>query len=359
MSQAVELMTPTVAAEGLTGLVVADVHKFFGSNHVLRGVDLAVERGTITAVLGPSGCGKTTLLRVIAGFLRADGGRGTLEGRVLFDGSRSLPPERRHIGIVPQEGALFPHLSVEQNVAFGVPRGPDRRAKVAAWLDVVGLHAMTAARPHELSGGQQQRVALARALAAEPALVLLDEPFSSLDAALRVQVREDIGRILRETNSTAIIVTHDRHEALSLADRVAVMFDGAIQETAPPQQLYQAPSSLRVATFVGDAVLLDGEAVDGIAITVLGRNRLARPVDDGLVTIVVRPEQFVVHPHGVSGLVVERRYYGADSLLRVLLDAGPVIVARAPGATILDVETRTGVRISGDVIAFPRDSPAP
>jgi len=359
MSRAIDLMTPEREVDGgnkrPAGLVVSEVQKSFGANHVLRGVDLSVDRGTITAVLGPSGCGKTTLLRIVAGFLRADGGRGTLEGRVLFSGSRSVPPERRHIGIVPQEGALFPHLSVEQNVAFGVPRGSARRAKVAEWLELVGLHGMTAARPHELSGGQQQRVALARALAAEPELILLDEPFSALDAALRVQVREEVGRILRETNSTAIIVTHDRHEALSLADRVAVMLDGAIAEEAPPSELYQYPSSLRVATIVGDAVLIDGEVNDGVCTSALGRNHVARPVDDGAVTIVVRPEQFVVDPEGAPGVVVERRFYGADSLVRVRLDAGPVIVVRAPGATALGVETRTGMRISGAVIGYPRD----
>lgn len=333
-------------------LVVTGLTRSFGSNHVLRGIDLDVGGGTIAAVLGPSGCGKTTLLRVVAGFLTADGGRGALGGALLFEGRRSVPPERRRVGVVPQEGALFGHLSVADNVAFGVPRGVDKTTRVGELLDLVGLQGAQDARPFELSGGQQQRVALARALAAEPALVLLDEPFSSLDAALRVLVREEIGRVLRRANCTAVLVTHDQQEALSLADQVAVMLDGCIAQAGSPRELYTAPGSLRVATFVGDAVVLSGEVRAGNAQTVLGRHSLVHGLGDGPATVVIRPEQIVVDEGGVTAHVIEHRYYGADAKVRFRLSTGDEVVARVPGAVDLADGMGTGLRVEGDVLVY-------
>jgi len=334
-------------------LVIRSLTKKFGANNVLRGVDLDVASGTIAAVLGPSGCGKTTLLRIVAGFLTADRGRGALGGAVLFDGDRSVPPERRRVGIVPQEGALFGHLNVTDNVAFGLPRGADKVRRVGELLELVGLAAAATARPFELSGGQQQRVALARALAAEPALVLLDEPFSSLDAALRVQVREEIGRVLRRANCTAVLVTHDQQEALSLADQVSVLLDGRIAQTDSPRELYATPLSLAVATFIGEAVVLRGVANDGVAETVVGRHGLVTPLDNGPVTVVIRPEQIMVGDGlGIPVRVLEHRFYGADTRVRCALDSGGELVARVPGAIHLEVGMSTEIRVEGDVLAY-------
>jgi iron(III) transport system ATP-binding protein len=342
-----------VPAAGEAGrLVVTGLTKSFASNSVLRGIDLDVAGGSIAAVLGPSGCGKTTLLRVVAGFLTPDSGRGALSGAVLFESRRSLPPERRRIGIVPQEGALFGHLNVAENVGFGVPRGVDKASRISEMLALVGLQGLEEARPFELSGGQQQRVALARALAAEPALVLLDEPFSSLDAALRVHVREEIGRVLRRANCTAVLVTHDQQEALSLADHVAVMLGGRIAQAGAPHELYTAPVSLAVATFVGEAVILPGQVTHGIVHTALGRHGLVHRPEDGAATVVVRPEQIVFDENGVMAQVIEYRYYGADAKVRCRLDTGVEVVARVPGVVPIADGMRAGLRVEGDVLAY-------
>jgi iron(III) transport system ATP-binding protein len=344
-------VTSPTADTGEAGrLQAAGLVKSFGSVPVLTGVDLDVPAGEVAAVLGPSGCGKTTLLRIIAGFLRADRGKSSLGGVLLFDDRTSLAPERRGIGVVPQEGALFPHLSVGANIGFGLARGSGREKRVAELLEMVGLAGSAGARPHELSGGQQQRVALARALAPNPALVLLDEPFSSLDAALRVHVREEIGRVLRDAKCTAVLVTHDQEEALSLADLVAVMLGGVIAQAGSPRDVYTAPVSLEVATFVGDAVLLAGDARDGAVRTALGRHNLARPVAAGSVRVVVRPEQFVVDPAGVSAEVVDCRYYGADGTIRGRLANGEHVVARV--REIAAIGDRVGLRVDGDVLAY-------
>src|ERR1700691_372873 len=207
-------------------VAVTGLHKAFGTHPVLTGVDLEVPAGSLTAILGPSGSGKTTLLRLMAGFDRADAGTIKI-GDVLVDSPGvHLPPARRRIGYVPQEGSLFPHLTVEANVGFGLAARERRGGKVASMLEAVGLGGLGKRYPHQLSGGQQQRVALARALAIEPALVLLDEPFSSLDAGLRSSVRSDVQDVLRAGGVTAVLVTHDQDKALSVADQVAVIRDG-------------------------------------------------------------------------------------------------------------------------------------
>ena len=226
--------------------------------------------GSLTAVLGPSGCGKTTLLRLLGGFEHADRGTIRLGEKVLADGRTHLAPERRAIGFVPQEGALFPHLDVAANVGFGLPRAQRRGGRVEELLELVDLTGLGSRLPHQLSGGQQQRVALARALAPEPGLVLLDEPFDALDAGLRAQVRGEVREALRAAGATALLVTHDQEEALSLADTVAVMRDGRIVQAADPQTLYGDPVDAEVAAFVGEAVLLTGRQRSGRAETSLG-----------------------------------------------------------------------------------------
>jgi len=240
---------------------LTDISKRYGDVNAVDHISLAVAQGEILVLLGPSGCGKTTTLRLIAGLERPDSGEVLLNGAVVA-GKRWVEPENRHIGLVFQDYALFPHLSVEANVNFGLrgwSRG-DKSTRVNKLLDLVGLPNLGKRMPHELSGGQQQRVALARALAPKPDVILLDEPFSNLDAALRTQVRMEVRDILKETGTTAVFVTHDQEEALSLSDQVAVMFDGLIAQFGPPQQVYVHPSSPEVAAFVGEANFIPGEA---------------------------------------------------------------------------------------------------
>src|SRR5579863_8267098 len=258
-------------------VAVSGLHKAFGAQPVLTGVDLEVPAGSLTAILGPSGSGKTTLLRLLAGIERADAGTITIGGAVVDGPGAYVPPERRRIGYVPQEGGLFPHLSVAANVGFGLPSRDRRGSRVTTMLDLVGLGGMGKRYPHQLSGGQQQRVALARALAIEPAVVLLDEPFASLDAHLRASVRADVQQIFRAAGTTAVLVTHDQDEALAIADRVAVLRDGRIAQYSAPAELYSRPVDSGLARFVGDANLLDGIRRAGLVDTVLGQ----LPVDSG------------------------------------------------------------------------------
>jgi iron(III) transport system ATP-binding protein len=340
-------------------LVVRGVAKNFGATAVLRGVDLTVPQGALAAVLGPSGCGKTTLLRVVAGFETADAGEVAIGGRLVAGPGVAIPPERRRVGVVPQEGALFPHLSVAGNVGFGLPR--DRRAgRVAEMLDLVGLGGYATRMPAELSGGQQQRVALARALAPGPALVLLDEPFSALDTGLRAALREDVRLALRTTGATAVLVTHDQQEALSTADLVAVLQAGTIVQAGAPAELYSAPRDLHVATFVGEAVVLNAvlTSVD-TADCALGRVPVRatdpRPGSPG--TVVLRPEQVLLGPpdRGVPAHVASVVFYGHDALVRLVLAEGSVpVTARAAGGHRLHPADKVGLTISGLVSFFPQ-----
>jgi iron(III) transport system ATP-binding protein len=262
----------------MTQLTMAGVHKAFGDHTVLTGLDLEVPAGSLTAILGPSGSGKTTLLRVLAGFERADCGTVTIGGCLVDSPGAHVPPERRRIGYVPQEGSLFPHLTVAANVGFGLRARQRRGPAIAELLEAVGLAGLGDRYPHQLSGGQQQRVALARALAIRPQVVLLDEPFGSLDAHLRASVRADVARLLAETHTTGVLVTHDQDEALSTADRVAVLRDGRIAQCAPPQELYDRPADADIARFIGDANLIEGMLDDGTVDTILGRLRVEPPV---------------------------------------------------------------------------------
>jgi iron(III) transport system ATP-binding protein len=344
-------------------LHVEGLAKSYGAAEpVLRGLDLTVPSGSLAAVLGPSGCGKTTLLRIVAGFLHADAGTVRLGDRTLTGPGTRLPPERRRIGIVPQEGALFPHLSVARNVAFGL-RGTDRtqrRRRTEEMLDLVGLAGYGDRMPHELSGGQQQRVAVARALAPRPQLVLLDEPFNALDSALRAGVRADVRSALRATGATAVLVTHDQQEALSTADLVAVVRDGRVAQCAAPQDLYRRPADTWVAGFVGDAVLLPGEvAADGTARTALGGVALsAAPAGVRAGTVLLRPEQLrLTGPDtegAVRGTVSDVSYFGHDALVVVRISGhdAPVGV-RVAGPLSVRPGEETGIRITGEATLHP------
>ncbi|HEX4520180.1 MAG TPA: ABC transporter ATP-binding protein [Gaiellaceae bacterium] len=329
-------------------LVVTDVHKAFGTQPVLTGLDLIVPGGSFATVLGASGSGKTTLLRILAGFERADRGTVELGGTMLDDESRHLLPEKRQVGYVSQEGNLFPHLDVERNVGFGLPRRQRRGARVAELLETVGLGPFARRYPHQLSGGQQQRVALARALAIGSRIVLLDEPFASLDASLRAAVRADVQSILRDAGTTTILVTHDQDEALSSSDQVAVIRDGQIAQLGTPQELYAHPVDAELARFLGEVNLIDGTADNGLVETPLGSLKVHGTAPNGPVTVLVRPEQLELAPGaapGVPGRVLGTRFHGHDTVVRLAPGGGGLpatLVARirggfepAAGATLM------------------------
>ncbi len=348
----------------MSGLAVAGLRKAFGAHEVLTGIDLEVPQGSLTAILGASGSGKTTLLRVIAGFDAADAGSITVGGVVVEGGSKRVPPDRRRIAYVSQEGALFPHLSIAANIGFAVPRS-ERATRVGELLDLVGLRGFGRRYPHELSGGEQQRVALARALAVEPSVVLLDEPFSALDAGLRVLVRQDVAHILAEAGATALLVTHDQDEALSVASHVAVMADGRIAQYGSPLDIYHRPVDVAVARFVGAANLLDGAVRDGEAITALGRHRLTTRVADGTALVVlVRPEQIELRLESsdaladwVQGRVAAIEFHGHDTLIDVALAASESVPVRIriQGATTLVPGDAVRVRAGTEnVLAWPQ-----
>jgi iron(III) transport system ATP-binding protein len=346
----------------MSSLTVQDVTKSFGPTPVLTGIDLHVPSRSLTALLGPSGCGKTTLLRLIAGFEDPDGGTITLGDRVVSGRGRAVPARRRGIGFVPQEGGLFPHLSVAANVTFGLARRERQDGgRVRDLLALVGLDADLAERsPHQLSGGQQQRVALARALAPRPSLVLLDEPFSSLDASLREDTRQAVSEALHASGATAVLVTHDQAEALSMADQVAVMRGGRLVQLADPQTLYRHPVDLDVATFVGDAVVLDADVRNGLAHCVLGVLPLEQPSPDGPTRILLRPEQVQLGER-TGGLPTARvhsvDFYGHDA--RVLLDlpSGLRVTARLDGSQLPSDGTEVSLSVTGPALAFPAGSP--
>jgi len=249
---------------------VAGLCAAYDGQQVLTDIEIDVEAGEFVSLLGPSGSGKTTLLRSVAGLERPTAGSVAIGDVVVADGTRWVPPERRDVGLVFQDGALFPHLSVAENVAFGLPRRDRRSARIEQLLDTVDLGGLGDRTPGSLSGGQAQRVALARALAPAPSVLLLDEPFSALDAALRTQIRVDVHRILREVGVTTIFVTHDQDEAFVMGDRVAVLRDGVVEQVASPNRLYRHPANPWVAHFVGEANIVAGVAVDGFASTAIG-----------------------------------------------------------------------------------------
>ncbi len=340
----------TSAAESVT---VTGVTKSFGPVPVLRGVDLDVPAGSLVALLGPSGCGKTTLLRVIAGLERHASGEVRVGDRVLSGPGICAPAERRRLGMVFQDPAVFPHLTVARNVGYGLPRGvPDREARIDEALDLVGLSGFGPRSPATLSGGQLQRVALARALAPRPSVVLLDEPFSALDAPLRAELRLEVRRVLRAIDATAIFVTHDQEEAFVIGDEVAVMRLGAIVQQGPPSELYERPATREVAEFIGEADFLRGDARGGAADTLLGSIPL-RGGARGPVDVMVRPEWVVVGA-GDAATIDAIEYFGHDAVYRVLLDDGTRLRSRIMGAPALAPGDRIDLGFAGPAAtAYP------
>lgn len=358
----------------MTLLTLQGLRKQFGATRALDDVSLSVAPGSRTAIVGPSGSGKTTLLRIVAGFEAPDTGTVQLGDRMLANGPAIVPAHLRGIGYVPQDGALFPHLCVADNIGFGLARSESGRdARIDELMKMVALDpAMRQRRPHELSGGQQQRVALARALAQRPSLMLLDEPFSALDTGLRAATRKAVARVLSQAGVTTILVTHDQAEALSFADQVAVMRAGRLVQVGSPHDLYQRPIDAATASFMGDALVLRGQAADGWIDCALGRLRCDDSARSGLVEVMWRPEQLDVvvdsdrswgaappdvqddaamaalSAIGCAAIVVETDFGGSDCELTVQLAAGPspgtLLTLRAGARTVPPVGSRVFVR---------------
>jgi iron(III) transport system ATP-binding protein len=324
---------------------IAGLAKHYGSTSVLHGLDLTIPDGTVTAILGASGSGKSTLLKIIAGFDNADAGTVTIGGQIVDDGRKTMRPQYRGVGYVPQDAALFPHPTVAGNIRFGVPRRA--RRQLSDLIELVGLNGYEGRYPHQLSGGQQQRVALARALAIQPRVVLLDEPFGSLDAALRESVRTEVVDILAQTKTTTILVTHDQDEALSLAQHVALLDGGRIVASGEPRDLYDRPPSPEVAAAIGLANILDATLAGALARTSLGEVALATPTsaaDGATGRVLVRPEQLTislvarpdVQPAQVAATVTRVRCHGHDTLID-LVRTSPAHDSYAPDTYVARV----------------------
>lgn len=351
--------------------------KGFGHSPVLEDLDLDVAAGELLAVLGPSGSGKTTLLRLVCGFEAEDAGTIELDGRLVADDGRlKVPPEKRGIGYVAQEGALFPHLSVHDNIAFGLARRERTAARVDALLDMVGLPAAYCTRaPSALSGGEQQRVALARALAPGPSLILLDEPFTALDAGLRAETRAAAVASLKEVGASAVLVTHDQGEALSMGDKVAVMQNGRLAQVASPQTLYDCPANRELARFIGEAVLVPGTMAGDTVDCCFGRLPLAPKVqspdaaDRRAVNVLIRPEQFRLSTDDASysqasgpdaerytACVEQMQFYGHDARIQLRLHDGQLFTATVPGFDLPSVGQTVGFHVAGRVYTYPADA---
>ncbi|PPB49835.1 ABC transporter ATP-binding protein [Arthrobacter pityocampae] len=358
---------PALTLEGVT--------RHYGSSRGVESLDLAIPTGELVTLIGPSGCGKSTTLRLVAGLERPDAGRITVAGEVVADRSRFVNPENRRVGLVFQDHALFPHLSVARNVAFGLDRLPraERRKRVGDLLDLVRLAHLADRYPHELSGGEQQRVALARALAPRPAVVLLDEPFSSLDESLRAQVRRDTVATLRETGTTGVLVTHDQTEALSVGTRVVVMHNGVIEQADVPEKVFEQPATRFVASFMGDADFLPARVHRalltceiGIVSTVPGWAD-----SDVAVDVVLRPHEVALRAEpNATAHVSGVEYHGAFVLHHVRLASGRTVRSwqphdvRHPVGTAVTVTVAAGTAptlLVGDraVTTPPRNAPRP
>jgi len=324
--------------------------KSFGGVRAVEGLDLTVLRGETLALLGPSGCGKTTTLRLIAGFEAPDAGQVEIGGRLVAGPGVFLPPEQRRIGMVFQDYALFPHLTVAKNVAYGLKRSEDRAARVGEVLALVGLSGLEARLPHELSGGQQQRVALARALAPQPEVLLLDEPFSNLDARLRTQVRGEVRNILKATSTTAIFVTHDQEEALYMGDQVGVMNAGQLEQIDTPEAIFHRPATPFVAQFVGIADFLVGEVQDRAIATEVGCLPICNELLGGTsIKVMMRPDFIDIRPSvdGV-GVIVDREFQGIHYLYRVQLPSGATIQCLQHHNRSYPINTRVAIQVNPD-----------
>lgn len=364
--------TDASAAHVDAGVLIDDVTVTYpgratGDVEAVRHASLEIPSGSIVALLGPSGCGKTSLLRAIAGLEHPRHGSISIGGRRVSDDHTWVHPESRSVGMVFQDGALFPHLTVADNVAFGLRSAAskmskrERSARVANMLDLVDLADLGDRLPGTLSGGQQQRVALARSLAPQPAVLLLDEPFSALDAALRVQVRADVADIVRDVGVTTVFVTHDQDEAFVLGDRVAVLRDGRIEQVGTPDELYRTPRTRWVAGFVGEANLVRGtvSADAAVAGTLLGDVPLTADHQPGAaVDVLVRPEQVELR-QGDCAVVNTVEYYGHDVRYELGLNDGSILAARTKSGELHDRGAHLCVRHDGTrTEAWPVADPA-
>jgi iron(III) transport system ATP-binding protein len=351
----------------MSRLEMRGIRRAFGSGFAVDVPELDLPSGQLSVLLGPSGCGKTTLLRILAGFEVPDAGCVKLGEHVLVGPGRSVAPEGRGIGMVFQDQALFPHLRVAENIAFGLPRGrrerEARRRRVDELMELVGIEGLGERLPSELSGGQQQRVALARALAPSPGMLLLDEPFNGLDLETRVRIRGEVRRILDAAGATALLVTHDQDEALSLASKLVVMREGRIVQRGAPADLYREPASPWIARFLGEVDMLPGEALGGTVRCELGS--FSSDVADGPVEVAIRPESL-----GVSDLVTSdhvaaklrhSEFFGHDLVLHLAIPSGASVRARVMGPALLEQSARwaalapgaeLGVRLVGGARAF-------
>jgi iron(III) transport system ATP-binding protein len=356
-------------------LELEGVHKHYGPVAALAGVDLNVASGSRTAIVGPSGCGKTTLLRLIAGFEAPDRGRIVLDGQLLANGGTAVPAHRRGIGVVAQDGALFPHLTIADNIGFGMDRHADKRGeRIVELAYIVGLDkAILKRRPHELSGGQQQRVALARAMAMKPRLMLLDEPFSALDTGLRASMRKAVAELLEAAGITTILVTHDQAEALSFASQVAVMRDGKFSQVGTPRELYLKPKDRMIAEFLGEAIILPAKIAGGFANSPLGRIAVDTTERRDLARIMLRPEQISVKrtsregmsgtPDMLFGEVTDSEFAGSMCTIAVRLlnsadppDAAAIgntpLILRKPGMDAPSVGEIVRLTVTGKAHVF-------
>jgi iron(III) transport system ATP-binding protein len=339
-------------------LELADVSHAYGTHPVVSSLSLTLQAGAVGCLLGASGCGKTTVLRLIAGFEAPAGGEIRLQGEAVATPRRQVPPERRRIGMVFQDYALFPHLDVNANVAFGLREtgARERRERVGELLELVGLPGAGGRYPHELSGGQQQRVALARALAPRPRLLLLDEPFSNLDVELRERLSIEVRDILRHTGITAILVTHDQHEAFAVADVAGVMHDGRIEQWARPYDLYHRPATRRVADFVGQGVFVPGRVnAPGTVDVELGRLQIDAAPQGPLLDVLLRPDD-VIHDDAspVRAQVIGKTFRGADFLYTLRLPSGVEVLSLVPSHHDHTTGEPIGIRLAVDhVVAFP------
>jgi len=337
---------------------VKGITKRYGEVAAVKRCDLQVANGTILALLGPSGSGKTTLLRLIAGFERPDQGQIFIGEQLVVDLANSVwvPAERRGVGMVFQDYALFPHLSVADNIRFGLQNTTrqERQRRVDELLELTALTPHGARFPHQLSGGQQQRVALARALAPRPRVILLDEPFNGLDPELRPQVRKEVAEILRRAGTAAILVTHDQDEALGMADQVAVIRDGALEQVGPPEEVYYRPATPFVAAFVGQADFVPGIVSNRQVQTEIGVFPCPSNIPSGPVKVMIRHEAVNSRPGGILATVEEREFLGGEILYRLRLPSGATLHLEQRTPVTWPVGHQIPIEVSlSTVIAFP------